>query len=211
MAPVRRRLSAEEAARWAKEGKKAYGGDGRPVLVVRGFRIERVFDESQTEPMAGHDPVLGPAAWTEQSGAGPQGLWEALVGIVEGDGFVLEHRPAVSGDGGAHGWTDYRRRIVWVNSACEEAEQVLAAAGRADDGVVDDADVGDVSRPRRRGAGRGLVVAVARCPSGRRWCGDHSAVTSATAARVEDSSTMALSEANAATRAWSATLLTARG
>ena len=88
---------------------------------------------------------------------------------------------------------------------------VLAAAERADDGAMEDADVGDVSRPRRRGAGRGLVVGVARCSSGRRWCGDHSVVTSATAARVEDSSTMALSAANAATRAWTARLLTARG
>ena len=89
--------------------------------------------------------------------------------------------------------------------------KVLAAAERADVGVVQDADVGDVSRPRRRGAGRGLVVGVARCSSGCRPGGDHSAVTSATAARVEDSSTMALSAANAATNAWSARLLTARG
>ena len=40
--------------------------------------------------------------------------------------------------------------------------RVLAAAERADDRVIEDADVGDVSRPRRRGAGRGLVVEVAR-------------------------------------------------
>jgi Antirestriction protein len=124
LAPLRRRLSAEEAAKLGKEGKKAYDRDGRPAQVVRGFRVERVFDESQTEPMPGHDPVPGPAAWTEQTGAGPRGLWAALVGIVEGERFVLEHRPAVSGDGGAHGWTDYLRRIVWVNSACDEAEQV---------------------------------------------------------------------------------------
>ena len=49
-----------------------------------------------------------------------------------------------------------------------------------------------------------------------RWCsgcrgGVQSAVTSAMAVWVEDSSTMALSAANAATRAWSARLLTARG
>ena len=48
------------------------------------------------------------------------------------------------------------------------------------------------------------------------WCsgcrgGVQSAVTSVTAVRVEDSSTMALSSANAATRAWRARLLTARG
>jgi hypothetical protein len=43
-----------------------------------------------------------------------------------------------------------------------------------------------------------------------RWCG-HSVVTSATAMRVEDSSTMVLFAANAATSAWRARLLTARG
>ena len=94
---------------------------------------------------------------------------------------------------------------------CTDAVPLLPAAERADDGAIEDADVGDVSRPRRRGAGRGLVVGVAWWSSGWRACGDHSVVTSATAARVEDSSTMALSAANAATRAWTARLLTARG
>src|SRR3954454_16242350 len=98
--------------------------------------------------------------------------------------------------------------MLWIRSALI---RLLAAAERADDRVIEGADVGDVSRPRRRGAGRGLVVGVAACSSGRRTGGDHSVVTSATAARVEDSSTMALSEANAATRAWTARLLTARG
>lgn len=53
---------------------------------------------------------------------------------------------------------------------------VLAAAERADDGVIDGADVGDVIRPRRRGAGRGLVVGVARRrgPRGRGWCSSRS-------------------------------------
>ena len=69
---------------------------------------------------------------------------------------------------------------------------LLPAAGRADDGVVQDADVGDVIRPRRRGAGRGLIGGVAGWSSGWRRCEGHSVVTSATAARVEDSSTMAL-------------------
>ena len=93
--------------------------------------------------------------------------------------------------------------------ACGDVMRLQIKVG--DDGVIEDADVRDVIRPRRQGAGRGLVVGVARWSSGCRSCGDHSDVTSATAARVEDSSTMALSVANAATRAWSATLLTARG
>src|SRR3954469_5700044 len=88
---------------------------------------------------------------------------------------------------------------------------VLPAAEHADGCAVEVSDGGDVSRPRRRGAGRGLVVGVAAWSSGCRAGGDHSAVTSAMAARAEDSSMMALSEANAATSAWRARLLTARG
>jgi transcriptional regulator with XRE-family HTH domain len=90
--------------------------------------------------------------------------------------------------------------------------RLLSAAEHADGRVIELSDVGGVSRPRRRGAGRGLVVGVARWSSGcRRGRWGYSAVTSATAARVEDSSTMALSAANAATSAWTARLLTARG
>ncbi|HZD15327.1 MAG TPA: hypothetical protein VE196_09425 [Pseudonocardiaceae bacterium] len=91
------------------------------------------------------------------------------------------------------------------------AEDLLTAAEEADDGVVGGADVVEVSRPRRRGAGRGLVGVVAAWPSRwPGWCG-HSAVTSATAVRAVLSSTMALSAAKAATRAWTAMLLSARG
>jgi hypothetical protein len=39
---------------------------------------------------------------------------------------------------------------------------LFAAVEDADDGVVERADVGDVIRPRLRGAGRGLVVVVVR-------------------------------------------------
>jgi hypothetical protein len=105
---------------------------------------------------------------------------------------------------------EHGRRLV-VRSGSHQPRDLLGAAEYADDGVIQDADVGDMSRPRRRGAGRGLVVEVARWSSGRRARADHSVVTSATAARVEDSSTMALFAANAATRAWTARLLTARG
>ena len=51
----------------------------------------------------------------------------------------------------------------------QPAATALPAAERADDGAIEGADVGDVSRPRRRGAGRGLVVGVARWSSGCRW------------------------------------------
>jgi hypothetical protein len=60
-----------------------------------------------------------------------------------------------------------------------------------------------MSKPRWRVAG-GAVGSGCRL-------GVHSVVTSVTAARAEDSSTMALLAANAASRDWMARLLTARG
>ncbi|WP_300014904.1 hypothetical protein, partial [Pseudonocardia sp.] len=46
--------------------------------------------------------------------------------------------------------------------------RLLAAAEGDDGGVIGGDDVVGVSRPRRRGAGRGLVVGVARSWSSRR-------------------------------------------
>ena len=49
-APVRRRLTVEEAAERARTGQRpAFDADGRPALVVRGFRLERVFRYEDTE------------------------------------------------------------------------------------------------------------------------------------------------------------------
>jgi hypothetical protein len=53
-APVRRRLSVEEATERARTGKRpAFDTDGRPALVVRGFRLERVFryEDTDGEPL----------------------------------------------------------------------------------------------------------------------------------------------------------------
>ena len=39
--------------------------------------------------------------------------------MTEAHGFTLSVRPARSEDGGAHGWTNYATRTVWVNSDCD--------------------------------------------------------------------------------------------
>jgi hypothetical protein len=124
LAPVRRRLTVEEAQKLVAEGKRGFDEQGRPVMVVRGFKIERVFDESQTEPMEGHEPVPSGTPWIEQTGAGPEGLWDALAGLVGAEGYELEVRPSISSDGGAHGWTSREKALVWVDSDCEEAERI---------------------------------------------------------------------------------------
>ena len=109
----------------------------------------------------------------------------------------------------SHALSDYQSQVS--RAAIRFSRAVLPATDGADDGAIDGADVCNVRRPRRRGAGRGLVGGVAVWSSRWRGGGDHSAVTSATAVRVDFSSTMALSAAKAATRACTAMLLTARG
>lgn len=124
LAPLRRRLSVEQAHQVVADGRRGFDDDGRPVMVVRGFRIERVFDESQTEPMAGHEPLPKPSPWVQQTGAGPDGLLEALAPLVAAEGYELEVRPPIQSDDQAHGWTSRARRLVWVNSECDVAERI---------------------------------------------------------------------------------------
>jgi hypothetical protein len=96
-------------------------------------------------------------------------------------------------------------KLPWVPGT-----EVLSVASADDDGVVVGGDgLRAESGPADRWSA-GLVVTLAAWLS--RWRGaGHSVVTSVTAARAELSSTMLLLPANAAIRAWTARLLTARG
>ena len=126
--PVTRRLRADEVASWLAQGRDPFDPDGRPRLVVRGFTVEYVFDLSQVDPGPDAQPLPETRTWIAQRGDGPAGLWPALVALTEAHGFTLDVRPARSEDGGAHGWTNYATRTVWVNSDCDEAERVRILA-----------------------------------------------------------------------------------
>jgi antirestriction protein ArdC len=126
--PVTRRLRADEVASWLAQGRDPFDPDGRPRLVVRGFTVEYVFDLSQVDPGPDAQPLPDTRTWIAQRGDGPAGLWPALVALTEAHGFTLDVRPARSEDGGAHGWTDYATRTVWVNRDCDEAERVRILA-----------------------------------------------------------------------------------
>jgi hypothetical protein len=95
LAPLRRRLSPEEAATNAAEGRPADDSDARPLMVVRGFRVEHVWDQSQTDPIPGVEQLPEPRGWISQSGEGPEGLWAAVCRLIEAAGYVIEHRPPV--------------------------------------------------------------------------------------------------------------------
>jgi hypothetical protein len=128
LAPVKTRLRPDECTAWIKEGRQPHDGEGRPRMVVRGFKVEYVFDQSQVELMEGRETPAEPREWISQEGNGPEGLWSALVTMTEGCGFSLELRPPLPEDHGAHGWTNYGTRVVWVNSDCDEAERIRILA-----------------------------------------------------------------------------------
>jgi len=115
LAPVRRRLSSEEAAERAAQGQAAYDAEGRPVMVVYGFRIEHVFDISQTDgeqlPTVPDVPYL--------VGDGPEGLWDVIAELVTEAGFEII-RQALPGS--VRGETSYTNRTVTVRDDLSAAE-----------------------------------------------------------------------------------------
>lgn len=81
--------------------------------VVRGWRVVRVFDVSQTDgkPLPGITPAL-------LDGEAPEALWERLAALVAEEGYTLER-----GDcGRANGSTDFATRVVRVRSDVSEAQ-----------------------------------------------------------------------------------------
>ncbi|MGD9697300.1 MAG: ArdC-like ssDNA-binding domain-containing protein [Thermoleophilia bacterium] len=153
LAPVRRRLSAQEAAKRHAEHLPGYDRDGRPIIVVRGFRIEHVFDQSQTEQIPGAQQLPEPRPWVAQRGQGPAGLWDAICALITAAGYEIEHRPPVGADATSHGWTDGHRKIVWIRSDVNEAEQIRVAihelAHIRADHLGDDDSGRDISRAQR--------------------------------------------------------------
>lgn len=117
-APVRRRLTLEEATERARTGQRpAFDADGRPALMVRGFKLERVFRYEDTEgeslPEA---PEVGYV-----TGDTPAEAWDALAALVARDGYRLS---ADTEDGETRGHTNFTERKVNVDPRYELAERV---------------------------------------------------------------------------------------
>jgi hypothetical protein len=148
-APIKTRLRADEVTEWQQAGRNLFDGQGRPKMVVRAFRPTPVFDLAQVEATDEAVELPGQREWVSQHGEGPTGVWQRLVDITAAHGFTLEVRPTLGGDGGAYGWTDYLRRIVWVDSECEEAERVRILAHEVLGHVRCDDETCEVSRAQR--------------------------------------------------------------
>lgn len=95
----------------------AYDRDGRPAMVVRGFRLERVFryEDTEGEPLP-EVPEVGYVTGDILDGA--RG---ALAALVERDGYRLTGEPETVG---ARGHTNCMERFVNIDPAPSAAEQV---------------------------------------------------------------------------------------
>ena len=118
MAPVRRRLSVEEATEMTARGVPGcWDQDGRPAVMVRGFRLERVFriEDTEGEPLPAR-PAVGYVTGDTQEGA-----WEALEALAIEEGFTVTLGAETDG---ARGHTNYITRTVNVDPSYELTERM---------------------------------------------------------------------------------------
>jgi antirestriction protein ArdC len=142
LAPLRHRLSLDEAAERAAAGDAVYDPEGRPIMVVRGFRIEHVFDISQTD---GEQLATLPAV-PYLGGDRPGGLWEAIAELVTEDGYKIIRQTLA---GGVRGETNYTDRIVTVGDELSSAEAAHILTHELGHIAADHEHRHDISRAQR--------------------------------------------------------------
>jgi hypothetical protein len=100
-APVRRRPTDEEAARWEAEGRKVQRDEhGRPAIQVVGFRLSATFDLSQTD---GEQPFEVPTVQRARrlkaaggllpqllDGDDPTGAYDDIVKLIKDAGYSFD-------------------------------------------------------------------------------------------------------------------------
>jgi hypothetical protein len=107
-----RRLSAGEAP--------AEGETIERRNVLGGFRIEHVFDVSQTSGAEVPEPVRPKLL----EGEAPQGLGPSVLAMIEDAGYRVDTVASAAAIGGANGQTDWGQKIVLVRSDMDEAAMV---------------------------------------------------------------------------------------
>lgn len=100
----------------------ALGGDEAETRrrVLRGFRIEHVFEAGQTSGR----PLPEPVRPRLLAGVAPAGLGEAITALIEGRGFELGVAASAAEIGGANGITDWVSRRVTVRTDMDDAARV---------------------------------------------------------------------------------------
>ncbi len=98
----------------------AEGETVRRQNVLAGFRIEHVFDVSQTSGAEVPEPVRPKLL----EGEAPKGLGASVLAVIEESGYRFDTVASAAAIGGANGQTDWRRKIVLVRSDMDEAAMV---------------------------------------------------------------------------------------
>jgi antirestriction protein ArdC len=94
--------------------RKREDADGEEKRYISGFRAVPVFDIAQTDG----DPVPEPVLPTLLDGEAPEGLWDALLMIVDATGYHVER-----GDcHGANGFTRPSERLIMVRDDVTDAQ-----------------------------------------------------------------------------------------
>jgi len=117
-----------ELGRQVRKGEKSIGilapntrkvkdaNTGNEERRIVGFRAASVFDISQTD---GEELPVEPRPVLLEGNA-PDGLWDAIAGIITGNGFTLER-----GDtGAANGWTNFDIKTIRVSDTLTDAQSV---------------------------------------------------------------------------------------
>lgn len=112
-APRKHRLTEDEAK---AIGPSAYDAQGRPKMVIRGFKIEHVFDVSQTD---GEPLPEGPSP-TILTGEGPEGLWDAVAALVTSKGYEIRRETSVTPE--AFGSVSFTENVVRVRPDIDPAQ-----------------------------------------------------------------------------------------
>jgi hypothetical protein len=122
LAPVRSvaraAVGGDETRRVLGQGEEPGPAEGvESSLVLRGWRVEHVWDASQTVGRPLPEPVR-PELLT---GVAPAGLFQAVAKLVEDEGFTVGTVPDAAAIGGANGRTDWAGRTVVVRADMDDA------------------------------------------------------------------------------------------
>jgi hypothetical protein len=125
LAPIvsrpRRAPGAEGAAEALSRDDGSQLSEGQvPSRVLRGFRVEHVFELGQTSG----EPIPEPTPPKLLQGEAPAGLGAAVAELVEERGFSVDTVPDAAAIGGANGRTDWGARSVVVRADMDDAAMV---------------------------------------------------------------------------------------
>ena len=102
---------------------KVTADDGSESWIVRGFKVEHVFEARQTDG-DGDGDIPEPIRPTLLAGEGPDGAWDALVRLVEARGFKVERGALFP----ANGTTSMTTKVVTVADRLDNAAAVKTLA-----------------------------------------------------------------------------------